>query len=93
MPEYLRKRFGGKRIQIYLSVLSLLLYIFTKISVSLAAESSAGSERNFTELPVAQAHDVPPPSGGGEGPGGASGAFKGVSGVLGQLKGGLGTLQ
>lgn len=34
MPEYLRKRFGGKRIQIYLSVLSLLLYIFTKISVS-----------------------------------------------------------
>lgn len=34
MPEYLRKRFGGKRIQIYLSILSLLLYIFTKISVS-----------------------------------------------------------
>ncbi|KAL6082880.1 hypothetical protein STEG23_002574 [Scotinomys teguina] len=32
MPEYLRKRFGGKRIQIYLSILSLLLYIFTKIS-------------------------------------------------------------
>lgn len=34
MPEYLRKRFGGKRIQVYLSVLSLLLYVFTKISVS-----------------------------------------------------------
>ncbi|XP_017721973.1 PREDICTED: sodium/glucose cotransporter 1-like, partial [Rhinopithecus bieti] len=34
MPEYLRKRFGGQRIQIYLSILSLLLYIFTKISVS-----------------------------------------------------------
>lgn len=34
MPEYLRKRFGGKRIQVYLSVLSLILYIFTKISVS-----------------------------------------------------------
>ncbi|XP_030357527.1 sodium/glucose cotransporter 1 isoform X2 [Strigops habroptila] len=33
MPEYLKKRFGGKRIQIYLSVLSLILYIFTKISV------------------------------------------------------------
>ncbi|KAF7244326.1 Sodium/glucose cotransporter 4 [Varanus komodoensis] len=33
MPEYLRKRFGGQRIQIYLSVLSLILYIFTKISV------------------------------------------------------------
>nr|XP_060627440.1 sodium/glucose cotransporter 1-like isoform X1 [Anolis sagrei ordinatus] len=32
MPEYLKKRFGGKRIQIYLSVLSLLLYILTKIS-------------------------------------------------------------
>lgn len=34
MPEYLKKRFGGKRIQVYLSVLSLILYIFTKISVS-----------------------------------------------------------
>ena len=34
MPEYLKKRFGGKRIQMYLSVLALLLYVFTKISVS-----------------------------------------------------------
>uniref|UniRef100_A0A8B9R4A8 Solute carrier family 5 member 9 n=1 Tax=Astyanax mexicanus TaxID=7994 RepID=A0A8B9R4A8_ASTMX len=32
MPEYLRKRFGGQRIRIYMSVLSLILYIFTKIS-------------------------------------------------------------
>lgn len=39
MPEYLRKRFGGKRIQVYLSLLSLLLYIFTKISVSPLAVS------------------------------------------------------
>ncbi|XP_038618675.1 sodium/glucose cotransporter 1 [Tachyglossus aculeatus] len=35
MPEYLKKRFGGQRIQIYLSVLSLLLYIFTKISADI----------------------------------------------------------
>ncbi|XP_078195239.1 sodium/glucose cotransporter 1 isoform X2 [Callithrix jacchus] len=35
MPEYLRKRFGGQRIQVYLSVLSLLLYIFTKISADI----------------------------------------------------------
>ncbi|XP_068013337.1 sodium/glucose cotransporter 1 [Melanerpes formicivorus] len=35
MPEYLRKRFGGKRIQVYLSVLSILLYIFTKISADI----------------------------------------------------------
>ncbi|XP_031748112.1 sodium/glucose cotransporter 1 [Xenopus tropicalis] len=35
MPEYLRKRFGGDRIQIYLSVLSLLLYVFTKISADM----------------------------------------------------------
>uniref|UniRef100_A0A672V014 Sodium/glucose cotransporter 1 n=1 Tax=Strigops habroptila TaxID=2489341 RepID=A0A672V014_STRHB len=35
MPEYLKKRFGGKRIQIYLSVLSLILYIFTKISADI----------------------------------------------------------
>ncbi len=34
MPEYLKKRFGGQRIRIYLSVLSLFLYVFTKISVS-----------------------------------------------------------
>ncbi|KAL7376077.1 hypothetical protein ABVT39_000660 [Epinephelus coioides] len=33
MPEYLKKRFGGQRIRIYLSVLSLFLYVFTKISV------------------------------------------------------------
>uniref|UniRef100_A0A674J4S4 Uncharacterized protein n=1 Tax=Terrapene triunguis TaxID=2587831 RepID=A0A674J4S4_9SAUR len=35
MPEYLKKRFGGRRIQMYLSVLSLLLYIFTKISADM----------------------------------------------------------
>ncbi|XP_053326317.1 sodium/glucose cotransporter 1 [Spea bombifrons] len=35
MPEYLRKRFGGDRIRIYLSVLSLLLYVFTKISADM----------------------------------------------------------
>uniref|UniRef100_A0A8C0GB88 Sodium/glucose cotransporter 2 n=1 Tax=Chelonoidis abingdonii TaxID=106734 RepID=A0A8C0GB88_CHEAB len=35
MPQYLKKRFGGRRIRIYLSVLSLFLYIFTKISVDM----------------------------------------------------------
>jgi len=35
MPEYLRKRFGGQRIRVYLSVLALLLSIFTKISADL----------------------------------------------------------
>ncbi|XP_037784773.1 sodium/glucose cotransporter 4-like [Penaeus monodon] len=30
-----KKRFGGRRIQTYLAVLSLILYIFTKISVNL----------------------------------------------------------
>ncbi|XP_072101147.1 sodium/glucose cotransporter 1 isoform X2 [Mobula birostris] len=35
MPEYLKKRFGGNRIRIYLSVLSLFLYIFTKISADM----------------------------------------------------------
>lgn len=35
MPEYLKKRFGGQRIQIYLSLLSLILYIFTKISADM----------------------------------------------------------
>ncbi|KAK4311168.1 hypothetical protein Pmani_017311 [Petrolisthes manimaculis] len=35
LPEYTKKRFGGRRIQIYLAVLSILLYIFIKISVNL----------------------------------------------------------
>uniref|UniRef100_A0A8D1CTL8 Sodium/mannose cotransporter SLC5A10 n=1 Tax=Sus scrofa TaxID=9823 RepID=A0A8D1CTL8_PIG len=35
MPQYLKKRFGGQRIQVYMSVLSLILYIFTKISTDL----------------------------------------------------------
>uniref|UniRef100_A0A8C8VGE3 Sodium/glucose cotransporter 2 n=1 Tax=Pelusios castaneus TaxID=367368 RepID=A0A8C8VGE3_9SAUR len=37
MPQYLKKRFGGWRIQVYLSILSLFLYIFTKISVDMFA--------------------------------------------------------
>uniref|UniRef100_A0A3B4A1W9 Sodium/glucose cotransporter 2 n=1 Tax=Periophthalmus magnuspinnatus TaxID=409849 RepID=A0A3B4A1W9_9GOBI len=35
MPGYLKKRFGGSRISLYLSVISLFLYIFTKISVDM----------------------------------------------------------
>ncbi|XP_047230754.1 sodium/glucose cotransporter 4 isoform X2 [Girardinichthys multiradiatus] len=35
MPEYLALRFGGRRIRIYMSVLSLVLYIFTKISTDM----------------------------------------------------------
>ncbi|XP_064350897.1 sodium/mannose cotransporter SLC5A10 isoform X2 [Camelus dromedarius] len=37
MPEYIQKRYGGWRIRMYLSVLSLLLSIFTKISMDLYA--------------------------------------------------------
>lgn len=39
MPEYLRERFGGQRIRTLLAILSLLLYIFTKISADLFAGS------------------------------------------------------
>ncbi|XP_058408336.1 sodium/glucose cotransporter 4 isoform X2 [Diceros bicornis minor] len=35
MPQYLKKRFGGQRIQVYMSVLSLILYIFTKVSTDI----------------------------------------------------------
>uniref|UniRef100_A0A673IE14 Solute carrier family 5 member 2 n=1 Tax=Sinocyclocheilus rhinocerous TaxID=307959 RepID=A0A673IE14_9TELE len=35
MPQYLKKRFGRTRISLYLSVISLLLYTFTKISVDM----------------------------------------------------------
>ncbi|KAM7538132.1 hypothetical protein Aperf_G00000060235 [Anoplocephala perfoliata] len=37
MPEYLKKRFGGKRIRIYIAAISLLLYITTRISNDLYA--------------------------------------------------------
>ncbi|ESO05298.1 hypothetical protein HELRODRAFT_171664 [Helobdella robusta] len=39
VPEYLQKRFGGNRIRIYLAVLALVVYVFTKISVDLYAGS------------------------------------------------------
>ncbi|XP_041474166.1 sodium/glucose cotransporter 4-like isoform X2 [Lytechinus variegatus] len=35
MPEYLQKRFRSTRIRMYLAILSLVIYIFTKISVDL----------------------------------------------------------
>ncbi|XP_058479283.1 sodium/myo-inositol cotransporter-like [Solea solea] len=37
MPEYLSKRFGGRRLKVYFAVLLLILYIFTKLSVNLYA--------------------------------------------------------
>ncbi|XP_074060487.1 sodium/mannose cotransporter SLC5A10 [Macrotis lagotis] len=37
MPEYLQKRYGRTRIRMYLSILSLLLSVFTKISIDLYA--------------------------------------------------------
>ncbi|XP_041852016.1 sodium/myo-inositol cotransporter 2 [Melanotaenia boesemani] len=37
MPEYLQKRFGGRRIQLFIAVLYLFIYIFTKISVDMYA--------------------------------------------------------
>lgn len=33
MPEYLQRRFGGRRTQLFIAILSLFIYIFTKISV------------------------------------------------------------
>ncbi|XP_052800770.1 sodium/glucose cotransporter 4-like [Mya arenaria] len=37
MPEYMAKRFGGQRIRLYLSVLAMVLYILTKLAVSIFA--------------------------------------------------------
>nr|XP_046272267.1 sodium/myo-inositol cotransporter 2 [Scatophagus argus] len=37
MPEYLQRRFGGRRTQLFIAVLSLFIYIFTKISVDMYA--------------------------------------------------------
>ncbi|XP_005799423.1 sodium/myo-inositol cotransporter [Xiphophorus maculatus] len=37
MPAYLSKRFGGHRLKVYFACLSVLLYVFTKLSVDLYA--------------------------------------------------------
>ncbi|XP_071097640.1 sodium/glucose cotransporter 4-like [Haliotis cracherodii] len=37
MPEYLKKRYGRTRLRVYLSLLSIVLYIITKISVEMYA--------------------------------------------------------
>lgn len=50
MPEYLRERFGGQRIRVYLSFLALLLYIFTKISVSYPSYMKVFSREKITFL-------------------------------------------
>ena len=41
MPEYLRRRFGGQRIRVYLAILALLLSVFTKVAVSTVNEAVA----------------------------------------------------
>ncbi|XP_071962661.1 sodium/myo-inositol cotransporter-like [Antedon mediterranea] len=35
LPEYMKKRYGGQRIRVYLAFLSLLLYILAKISIDI----------------------------------------------------------
>ncbi|GFO30752.1 sodium/glucose cotransporter 2 [Plakobranchus ocellatus] len=37
MPEYLGRRFGGQRMRIYLSLVALVLYVATKVSVDMYA--------------------------------------------------------
>lgn len=37
LPEYLQKRFGGQRLRIYLSVLAIVMYIITKLAVTIFA--------------------------------------------------------
>ncbi|XP_063069093.1 sodium/myo-inositol cotransporter [Engraulis encrasicolus] len=37
MPEYLAKRYGGRRLKVYFAALSVMLYVFTKLSVDLYA--------------------------------------------------------
>ncbi|XP_061556059.1 sodium/myo-inositol cotransporter 2 [Phycodurus eques] len=37
MPEYLQRRFGGRRTHLFIAVLCLFIYIFTKISVDMYA--------------------------------------------------------
>uniref|UniRef100_A0A3Q3E470 Sodium/myo-inositol cotransporter 2 n=1 Tax=Hippocampus comes TaxID=109280 RepID=A0A3Q3E470_HIPCM len=37
MPEYLQRRYGGRRTHLFIAILSLFIYIFTKISVDMYA--------------------------------------------------------
>lgn len=37
MPEYLHKRFGGRRLRVTMSIIAMLLYVLTKIAVDLYA--------------------------------------------------------
>ena len=37
MPEYLEKRYGGQRLRIAMSVISMILYVMTKIAVDMYA--------------------------------------------------------
>lgn len=37
MPEYLEKRYGGQRLRIAMSVISMILYVLTKIAVDMYA--------------------------------------------------------
>ncbi|XP_070207628.1 sodium/glucose cotransporter 4-like [Littorina saxatilis] len=39
MPEYMFKRFGGRRIRVYLAIMSLALYVTTKIAADLYSGS------------------------------------------------------
>ena len=50
MPEYLTKRFGGERLRVYFALLSLILYIFTKCSVSIKDIIEVQSEKLQKEI-------------------------------------------
>lgn len=50
MPEYLKKRYGGKRIQMCISCVYLFIYIFTKISVSKCTVLRVGDKNRIVSL-------------------------------------------
>lgn len=50
MPEYLSKRFGGSRLRVYFAILSLVLYVFTKLSVSTVYFKSSTHRNTYNKL-------------------------------------------
>ena len=46
MPEYMKKRFGQQRIRVLLSILSLIIYVLTKLSVKFRHKCQ-NSDENF----------------------------------------------
>lgn len=66
LPEYLKKRFGSVRIQLFFSFVFLIVYILSRISVSPHAHTEKGPTGQVLGMPLHRG-DLPPLRNDGEG--------------------------